>query len=247
MTTTDTKLTVLEQTLNAQLTATNADKLRRDIEAAKIKMDIARANELDAPANRKRAELEYAVTSNPTNPESVLRTYYQTEAGTIREKWTKMFNEPIQALADSSTYLNSQNAYIKTITPFTEGFTEGFTEDKKESVDTLYRKSELYTRQNALLMIWITIMNCIILAYAIVMVYDLRSNLLDPLVGVTLALTFASVFILDKMVFALYKIPSYLIQYIGWGADDIHTDAWLYLYVPLVGILLYIIIYNLIV
>jgi len=245
MTSIDSQLTVLEQKLNSQMASTQNDEFRRKAEEAKLNVDIARANEKDAPANTKKAELEYALSLNPTNPKEVLKTYYQTEAGTIREKWVATMKEKISQLTDSTLYLQSQNTYIKSITPITKK--EGFTEKEIDNTDTIYRKSELYTKQNNLVQIWITIMNCIILAYAFVMMYDLRSNLLDPLVGAVIALTFASVFILDKMVFALYKLPSYLMQYIGWGEDTIHTTAWLYLYVPLLAILLYIIIYNLIV
>jgi hypothetical protein len=243
MTSIDSQLTVLEQTLNSQMSETQQDAVRRSAEEAKLNMEIARANEKDAPANTKKAELEYALALNPTNPKQVLQTYYQTEAGTIREKWIATVKEKISQLADSAIYLQSQNTYIKSVSPMTEGFTE----KEIDNTDTIYRKSELYAKQNHLVLIWIAIMNCIILAYAFVMVYDLRSNLLDPMVGVVIALTFASVFILDKMVYALYKLPAYLIQYVGWGADNIHTTAWLYLYVPLVALLLYIIIYNLIV
>jgi hypothetical protein len=243
MTSIDSQLTILEQTVNSKMSETEADVARRKAQEAKLNVEIARANEKDAPSNTRKAELEYALALNPTNPQSVLRTYYQTEAGTIREKWVATVKEKIGQLADSAIYLQSQNTYIQSVTPATEGFTN----KEIDNTDTIYRKSELYSKQNSLVLIWITIMNCIILAYAIVLLYDLRSNLLDPRVGITIALTFASVFILDKMVYALYKLPSYLIQYIGWGADEIHTTAWLYLYVPLVAILLYIIIYNLII
>jgi hypothetical protein len=238
----DSQLNVIEETINNQLNETEQDKLRRKIRDAADNLSIARANEKDAPLNRQRAEMEYSMLLNPNNPNDVLRGYYKTEANTIKEDLLKRAREKISHAVDSTNYLNSQKKFMSTL-PVKEGFTDSET----ENINTLYRKSELYSTHDNVIMIWINIMNCIILAYAFVMIYDLRSNLLDPMVGITIALTFASVFILDKMIYVVYAIPSHIIKYLGWGSDSLHSSAWVYLYVPIVAIILYIIIYNLIV
>ena len=245
--TNNTQLTWIEQTLNSQLAETNEDKLRRDVQTAADELDLARAAEADAPLARRRAELNYGLAVNPSNPEEVLRTYYETEAGVLQDQWVKKGNDKFGPASDAIRYLTSQRTYVAKPVSSDTFNSETVADPKKDNINTMYRKSELYAKQDAIVMIWTNIMNGIILSYAIVMVYDLRSNLLSPIVGGTIALTFASVFMLDKIVYALYQIPAYVIQYVGWGADSIHTTAWLYVYVPLVAILLYIIIYNLIV
>ena len=246
MTDIDNQLNMMEQTLNYSLSETEEEKQRRKIKEAEDAMILARANEKDAPAIRQQSELAYAKLLNPSNPEGVLRSYYETEASTtIKNDLLNKAREKIGRLSDSVTYLNTQDAYVKSLpTNPVEGFQIERTET--ETINTLYRKSELYQQHNTTVLIWTNIMNCIILAYAIVMVYDLRSNLLDPIVGITILLTFASVFILDKMIYILYGIPASIIQYLGWGADNVHNTAWMYLYVPVAAVLLYIIIYNLI-
>jgi len=248
MTERDIQLTNLEKIMNSKLSETNEDKSRRLAQEAGEKLDMARANEVDAPSLRRKAELEYGMALNPSNPEKVLRTYYETEAGVLRDQWITKGETVFGAAASTLTYVESQRTYITK--QENENENENNKKDKNNTsepnTNTLYRKSQLYAKHDKIVIVWTNIMNCIILAYAIVLMYDLRSNLLDPVVGITIALTFASVFILDKMVYALYLLPSYMIQFVGWGADNVHTDAWLYLYVPLVAIFLYIIIYNLI-
>lgn len=257
MTERDIQLTNLEKILNSKLAETNEDRSRRIAQEASDKLDLARANEVDAPSLRRSAELEYGMALNPSNPEKVLRTYYKTEAGVLRDEWVAKGDATIDPALSTITYLESQRTYLtrkeKNQTCLANqasgGATGGTTivDTDHDNVNTLYRKSQFYIKHDRIVMVWTNIMNCIILAYAIVLVYDLRSNLLDPVVGITIALTFASVFILDKMVYALYLLPSFMVQYVGWGADNVHEDVWFYLYVPLVAILLYIIIYNLII
>ncbi len=249
MTERDIQLTNLEKIMNSKLAETKEDKSRRLAQEASEKLEIARANEVDAPSLRRKAELDYGMALNPSNPEKVLRTYYETEAGVLRDQWMTKGEKAMEAASSTITYAESQRTYVtqdkKIRNKEKEKEKEKDTENN-QNVNTLYRKSQLYAKYDKFVIVWTNIMNCIILAYAIVLMYDLRSNLLDPVVGITIALTFASVFILDKMVYALYLLPSYMIQFVGWGADNVHTDAWLYLYVPLVAIFLYIIIYNLI-
>jgi hypothetical protein len=240
----DSQLNLIEQTWENNLNQTEQDKLRKRQQDLKDKLIIARANEKDAPMIRQKAELDYARSINPSNPEDVMISFYKTEGNKIKEKILKTAREKINNAVDSQKYANSQKKFIQSQK---EGFQEGFQDSEPLTLRTLYRKMELYTQHNNTITLWIDLMNCIILAYAFVMIYDLRSNLLDPVVSMTILATFASVFILDKMIYFIYLIPSFIIKHLGWGSDRIQNTVWLYLYVPIIALVLYIIIYNLIV
>jgi len=238
----DAQLNVIEQDLSNNL---NEDyQLLKKKQDARDKLMAAISNEKDAPILRKKAEVDYSMAANPKNPEGVMRSFYKTEADTIKEKLLKRAREKINQTKSTIKHVNSQKKIIQANKKM--NVTEGF-QDEELTIGTLYRKKELYVEHHKTLSLWIDLMNCIILAYAFVMVYDLRSNLLHPVVSLTILATFASVFILEPIIYFVYLIPSFVIQHLGWGSDRIKNTVWLYLYVPIVALVLYIIIYNLIV
>jgi len=239
----DSTLDSLSKMLDVNTTNAQVDESRAELtKLMNIWMDADR-QERDLSGNSREARRNY-FRYLYSNDNAQLKLFYNTEAEPLFQSLKDEKDAIIAQIDESNYFYNSQQQFLSSINSGTidPNIVASF---NPPDINTRLRKSELYQKSDSMVNIWTNIMNCIILVYGFILLYVFRNNLLDPLVLLTITLTFASVFILEPMLKFLYYIPASIFSYIGWGYTSIEFSKWWYLWIPASLIAIYIIISSL--
>ena len=240
----DLDLKNLQTRMDTKLTNAQSDEARAKIQRLRDKLRDARKVENSAPSDRKEAEEEYYKYIYGDAYQSQMSMWYYTEANQLRTQLVRQKDGLMAQINQGILYLTSQLTYLQQLERVA-GMPSGkktVEEIKQESTATSIRKAGFFGSSDATVLFWSNIMNCIIFVYGCLLLFVLRNNLTEPRVMITILLTFCSVFALDFTLKMLYLIPSWFIQYIGWGYAPVEFSEWWYLWVPAVLIAIYIII-----
>jgi len=240
----DSAIKTLQERLNTKFTNAQSDTERAKIQALMDKLTDARKIERAAPGSRKDAEEEYYRYLYGDSYRNQMKMWYQTESQQLMTQLVQQKNAIISQVNEGIYYLTSQMTYLEQLDRVA-GMPSGkqtVTEIKQESTATSIRKAGFFGSSDGNVLFWTSLMNCIIFVYGCLLVYVLRNNLTDPIVVLTVLATFASVFALDFILKFVYIIPSFFIQYIGWGYSPVEFSKWWYLWGPAFLIAMYIII-----
>jgi hypothetical protein len=239
----DSTLDSLSKMLDVNTTNAQVDESRAELtKLMNIWMDADR-QERDLSGNSREARRNY-FRYLYSNDNAQLKLFYNTEAEPLFQSLKDEKDAIIAQIDESNYFYNSQQQFLSSINSGTidPNIVASF---NPPDINTRLRKSELYQKSDSMVNIWTNIMNCIILVYGFILLYVFRNNLLDPLVLLTITLTFASVFILEPMLKFLYYIPASIFSYIGWGYTSVEFSKWWYLWIPASLIAIYIIISSL--
>jgi hypothetical protein len=239
----DSTLDSLSKMLDVNTTNAEVDESRAELtKLMNIWMDADR-QERDLSGNSREARRNY-FRYLYSNDNAQLKLFYNTEAEPLFQSLKDEKDAIIAQIDESNYFYNSQQQFLSSINSGTidPNIVASF---NPPDINTRLRKSELYQNSDSMVNIWTNIMNCIILVYGFILLYVFRNNLLDPLVLLTITLTFASVFILEPMLKFLYYIPASIFSYIGWGYTSVEFSKWWYLWIPASLIAIYIIISSL--
>lgn len=245
-----TRNTQIDTTINGMVASLNVNNTNASVDTDRARIatllntyqDRVR-EETNAPSNTIEARNAY-FNAAYANSASQLTLYYNTEAAPLWLSLTQEKNEILSQLTESISFLQSQTLYLNslnngTISPDTP------VDTTPPKIDTALRKSSMYQTSDADVMMWTNILNCVIFTYGCILLYHFRNSLLEPLVLLTVTVTFMSVFALDFILKLLFYIPEKIISYIGWGYNPVHYDKWWYLWIPASLIAIYIIISSL--
>lgn len=193
--------------------------------------------ERDAPQNTQESKYNY-YRHLYKDSDSQLVLLYNAEADPIRRALVQEKTNLMTQINEGIYYLNSQSTFLESLQSGMVTQPDPGEEPTPKEKDTTLRKSSFYTSSNITVGVWTNIMNCIIFVYGFILLYAFRSNLLDPLVLISITMTFASVFVLESILKLLFYIPQQIFKFIGWGYSPIQFESWWYLWIPasLIGI-----------
>jgi hypothetical protein len=174
------------------------------------------------------------------NSDSELALLYTTEAYPMRRALIQEKNNIMTQINQGIYYLNSQSSFLDALQTGTVTQPESEENITPKEKDTTLRKASFYASSTITVGVWTNIMNCIIFVYGFILLYAFRSNLLDPLVLMSITLTFASVFVLESILKFIFYIPQQIFKFIGWGYAPIQFETWWYLWIPASLIAIYI-------
>ena len=242
--------TQIDTTINGMVASLDVNNTNASVDTDRARMttllntyqDRVR-EETNAPSNTIEARNAY-FNAAYANSASQLTLYYNTEAAPLWLSLTQEKNEILSQLTESISFLQSQTLYLNSLNNGTIS-PNSPVDMTPPKIDTALRKSSMYQTSDADVMMWTNIINCVIFTYGCILLYHFRNNLLEPLVLLTVTVTFMSVFALDFILKLLFYIPEKIISYIGWGYNPVQYDKWWYLWIPASLIAIYIIISSL--
>jgi hypothetical protein len=240
----DADIKSLETRLDVKNTLAQSDEKNAELKKLQEKLKEARNIEKAAPVDRKDAEEAYYKYVYGDAYKNQMNMWYYTEANQLQTQLLQQKNGVMSQINEGLLYLSSQMVYLKQLERVA-GMSSGaktVEEVKQESTATAIRKAGFFGSSDATVVMWSNILNCIIFVYGCILLFVMRNNLTDPLVLITILATFMSVFALDFLLKLVYMIPSFFLQYIGWGYSPVEFSNWWYLWIPAVFIAIYIII-----
>ena len=239
----DADLDNLGTMLNANYSNKDSNNARAATSTLYNNMVQANRNEKDAPGNARDATNAYYASVYESD-DSQLRVYYNAEAEPLFQALKTEKDALVGQISQGIYYYGSQLSFLESIERGTIEPGVVISTNPPE-INTTLRKSEGYQLSDTMVLIWTNIMNCIIFVYACLLLYVFRNNLLDPLVLLTITMTFAAVFVLEPMLKIIYYIPESIFSYIGWGYSSVEFSKWWYLWIPASLAAIYIIISSL--
>jgi hypothetical protein len=227
------------QALDRNITNSQMDDERAITQRLLAKYQENENIERDAPQNTQDSKYNY-YRYLYKDSDSQLVLLYSTEAYPMRRALIQEKNNIMTQINQGIYYLNSQSSFLDALQTGTVTQPESEETITPKEKDTTLRKASFYASSTITVRVWTNIMNCIIFVYGFILLYAFRSNLLDPLVLMSITLTFASVFVLESILKFIFYIPQQIFKFIGWGYAPIQFETWWYLWIPASLIAIYI-------
>jgi len=232
------KLDSIQEQKQSLLNLTPTQHKSKNLSKLYAQVVDARETQHNAPFRVKEAEKQYYVIRDGEDGYAQhMAAQYTKEARSVRQSMLSAHLAQLSDMNTSLTYYDSVRIYLKNISKVQltslNQIKELLNKIRMSEVNTNHRKSYYMEQEQKNISIWIMVCNCFIFSYTVLLSYNYRDKLKNPLVLGVLVFLLSVTFLLSYLINFISKVPTAINVYTEWGYDPTESKIGWYFYIPL--------------